>query len=509
MANIKNHLDKIKNALFGQEVRGSIHDGIDAMNKEVESTTGRQVDLEKTFDQLVINAGNSNAEIVDARVKSDGTSYSKLGDRLNEVDSQLAHIENKAVKMETITDDASQMGVHINYENANDINIQHSNIETTGYSVLLNQKALNGKNIRINDNKIVSKTRDAIELNTPNKDITKQAYSNAIISNNFLKTEGSDGAGSGFTIGICQTNNVSVFGNVIESSFEDAFHVEKPQKNVLGVGNIFDDCKSSGFDLYYSYYEGIGESKPIILNSNHFAGSELSTYGLIRNYNSEGNVNSNNFANNRFAGFNTGIMLSCNEANNITTDYVGGSIIQDCEFAIESRGKAVGDIITDNCNYLFKSRNSTVLDRVISATPINPLNLFVNEVTTGVATIKQFEYCTEYTNLSSGTFPHTETRLLMPKVSYLKGNMTIRVRRSTGGHFALCNGEITYSNSDNSLTFTKNYQKGYGALSNINVSAGEIGTGNINVSFYTNAGASYNIEVIFSGVCFIDGSIIM
>lgn len=92
MANIKKHLNNIKNALFGQEVRGSIHDGIDAINKEVESTTGRQVDLEKTFDQLVINAGNSNAEIVDARVKSDGTSYSKLGDRLNEVDSQLEHI---------------------------------------------------------------------------------------------------------------------------------------------------------------------------------------------------------------------------------------------------------------------------------------------------------------------------------------------------------------------------------------------------------------------------------
>ena len=42
MANIKTHLDKIKNALFGQEVRGSIHDGIDAINKEVEGTTEKQ-----------------------------------------------------------------------------------------------------------------------------------------------------------------------------------------------------------------------------------------------------------------------------------------------------------------------------------------------------------------------------------------------------------------------------------------------------------------------------------
>ena len=62
MADIKTHLNNIKGALYGKDVRGSIHDGIDAINKEVESTTGRQVDLENTFDQLVINAGNSNAE---------------------------------------------------------------------------------------------------------------------------------------------------------------------------------------------------------------------------------------------------------------------------------------------------------------------------------------------------------------------------------------------------------------------------------------------------------------
>lgn len=95
MANIKTHLNNIKNATFGKEVRGSIHDGIDAINKEVESTTGKQVDLESTFDQLVINAGNSNAEIVDARVKADGTSYTKLGDRLDSFDSQLEHNVNE------------------------------------------------------------------------------------------------------------------------------------------------------------------------------------------------------------------------------------------------------------------------------------------------------------------------------------------------------------------------------------------------------------------------------
>ena len=95
MANIKKHLDNIKGALYGKDVRSSIHDGIDAINKEVESTTNRQEHLEDTFDQLVINSGNNNAEIVDARVGENGKSYAKLGDRLDEVDSQLEHNVNK------------------------------------------------------------------------------------------------------------------------------------------------------------------------------------------------------------------------------------------------------------------------------------------------------------------------------------------------------------------------------------------------------------------------------
>lgn len=133
MANIKKHLDNIKGALYGKDVRGSIHDGIDAINKEMENTTGRQVDLEKTFDQLVINAGNSNAEIVDARVKSDGTSYSKLGDRLNEVDSRLEQITNNNINAKTLGMIAN------NKENA-DLNMS-----------LLNEAIKKGVSVEIDD----------------------------------------------------------------------------------------------------------------------------------------------------------------------------------------------------------------------------------------------------------------------------------------------------------------------------------------------------------------------
>ena len=115
MANIKNELNNIKTAIYGKDVRASIHDGIDAINKEVENTTGRQVDLENTFDQLVINAGNSNAEIVDARVKNDGTSYSKLGDRLDAVDSQLEHTESIITKNSWVNDLKGKFIAHKGY----------------------------------------------------------------------------------------------------------------------------------------------------------------------------------------------------------------------------------------------------------------------------------------------------------------------------------------------------------------------------------------------------------
>ena len=118
---------------------------IEEINKEVESTTGRQVDLENTFDQLVINAGNSNAEIVDARVKSNGTSYSKLGDRLDAVDSQLDAVDSQLEHKSNIKDVRKSTSIQ-------QINISEFDEETkksiTGGSVaVVGKKSVNDENV--------------------------------------------------------------------------------------------------------------------------------------------------------------------------------------------------------------------------------------------------------------------------------------------------------------------------------------------------------------------------
>lgn len=89
MALISDKLNKILSAVFGKDVRQALHDGLDAINRESENTTARQKVLEETFDHLTINAGNSNAEIVAARVKNDGTSFDTIGKRLNDFDEHL------------------------------------------------------------------------------------------------------------------------------------------------------------------------------------------------------------------------------------------------------------------------------------------------------------------------------------------------------------------------------------------------------------------------------------
>ena len=65
--------DKIRRAIFGGEVRDSIADGIEVVEQ-----------LREDYDNQVINAGNSNAEIVDAR-----GGQAKLKDRLDKFNEQL------------------------------------------------------------------------------------------------------------------------------------------------------------------------------------------------------------------------------------------------------------------------------------------------------------------------------------------------------------------------------------------------------------------------------------
>lgn len=105
MANISEYISKIRTAIYGKDVRGSLADGLDAVNKETEAATAltqeteqRQTSIEKQFDDQIANmtlADPSSAELVAGRTNvNTGKSYDTIGRRLDaehaDVTAQLA-----------------------------------------------------------------------------------------------------------------------------------------------------------------------------------------------------------------------------------------------------------------------------------------------------------------------------------------------------------------------------------------------------------------------------------
>lgn len=126
MANIKNFLDNILNARFGKDVRSSIHDGIEAINKEsedniekqqklVNENIAKQNELERKYDEQIKNIASENvqnAEIVDARM-----GFDTLG---NVIKKKIYHFENVEEMKNCLTLVQGDVCETLGYYEAND-----------------------------------------------------------------------------------------------------------------------------------------------------------------------------------------------------------------------------------------------------------------------------------------------------------------------------------------------------------------------------------------------------
>lgn len=96
MASISSFINKIKTATYGKDVRSALSDGLDAVNKEAESSTvrtknteNRQNILETKYKEQIANATDIT-EIKDFHVSGfSGKSYTTMGDRADDLESIL------------------------------------------------------------------------------------------------------------------------------------------------------------------------------------------------------------------------------------------------------------------------------------------------------------------------------------------------------------------------------------------------------------------------------------
>lgn len=187
MLSLQECLENIKNAVFGRDVRQSIHDGIDTINKEskadmaakqktIDTYTAKQDALDQKYDRLLDEMSQANpslAEVVDARHDESGTVFTNLRERLNNSDKQQANNVEKL--REELIDKKNDSDTKI-AANQTVISINQTNISATNTSLTALRNDVNSYKTTTN-NRLTSLEADTGWQNIPLNPLGFKGYS--------------------------------------------------------------------------------------------------------------------------------------------------------------------------------------------------------------------------------------------------------------------------------------------------------------------------------------------
>lgn len=278
MANIKEYLDNILSAVFGKDVRQSIHDSIKAMNEEVaesittsQETKNRQDLLEQKYDEQIENIASSepqNAEIVDAR-----GGFSTLGSIIKQ---KVFHFENVETMKNCLTLIQGNVVQTLGYYDKNDGGeglyeiVNDSSLEDDGGSVHSLSNGLKAKLIIEKDT--VNIKQFGAKANLDTFDNANAFINSSKVAKNVLVPSGNYYVGENITLESDTTlefmeNAIATKIPTEESLYRmfDMFRVENVTiKNAKIVGDMSNHLGTSG---EYGYPIYIAESENVsILN---------------------------------------------------------------------------------------------------------------------------------------------------------------------------------------------------------------------------------------------------
>lgn len=265
MASISDKVAQIRQAVYGKDVRESIASGIEAINSEVETTTAKQAQLETTFEQLIINAGNSNAEIVDARGGFD-TLRKKL-------DSYVINVKDFGAKGDGITDDTTAI------QNAiNSLNAGCTLFIPTGVYLVNDIITVNKQNIKITGNKAILKANS-------NKNVLFQIVGQNISIDGMI-FDGSNNVYVGIAV-LANSKFITIRNAEIKNIYSTMYNTNIPTAGIRIYGNCSNititDCYIHDVTAEPNSIVGdvAGTSRGILILPNTTAGEDVTTNVII------------------------------------------------------------------------------------------------------------------------------------------------------------------------------------------------------------------------------------
>lgn len=427
-----------------------------AMQKALGSSSSTKIPLQLNENVTItktLTLGSGVKVLAYGNRKITNTNASISGEvRINDSDIEIDHVEldggsvqcvfftgnPKRVRLARIKIQTAGHGVQLNTSNAENVVLIESDIDADQYGVLINSGAKTGKNMKILFNNIYSRTADAIELNTPTAnaglqyDNFKQVF---IIGNRLCADEQGTSSSSGFAIGIANTHDVIVTGNISEKSRLEAVHIEGNQENIIITGNVFNECIGDGVRIQNSSW-----ARPPLVTNNIFIQQNMSQSGngIHRLYDPKGHLECN-FANNYIRGFNKGYWIDGSSSCNVQ-----GSFVEDCKVGVYAgvSGKVHGSLFVKNCSTLASAQSGALIERIVSLSV--PTNVLTYSGTSGYlgATLQSLTAFTAPISTSINSFKRID---LFPMPSLLSVKLTCRVR--SGSSKLMLTADVSWDGS--------------------------------------------------------------
>ena len=288
----------------------------------------------------------SNAILKDANISSTGSTT---------VFSVSSNSENSTINGLRLTN--TGISIHYNSTGIKNHRITNSAINSTGYAVLTNGNGtVDG--LIITDNFL--KGNDGVELNA----IRNDHRNIAVVGNVIESNSDTGGINSGFAIGMAGPKSVSVVGNTIPYSRQEAVHIESIQKAISVVGNTTIGCNGDFIRLLNDAETGsINGGVTVIGNNAHSITSDKSTgIGAVLVNDVRSSIQNTALVGNLFEGFNTGVQLGRHstivDSNVIVNSAVGVNL--------SKSGKLVGSNMMTNVDKIYRGTTATIVGDTIS-----------------------------------------------------------------------------------------------------------------------------------------------